>query len=361
MSEDRTTVAEAVTDILTDLCSVDAVAAAEPTGWHADLWPVLRGSGFTLISVPEELGGSGGDVADACAVVEAVGRFAAAVPVAETSLLGGWALVGAGLEVPGSVFTTVTGHPDDTTAFSRDGAGWRLSGRWRRVPWATQAEHLVVVGEHDGTPVVGLVPTDRLTVQPGANLAGESRDLVTADQVPVDVVGRAAAGITPAGLRLRGALARAASAAGALARVAELTTTYTKERQQFGRPIGRFQAVQRHVVRVSERAVSVAIAAECAAANAAPDPDLVDVAAAKIVAAESSTTAAQAAHQAHGAIGMTKEYALGHFTPRLWSWREEFGSERYWSRLLGHRMLADGADRLYPRISVGQALAGEPA
>ena len=60
-----------------------------------------------------------------------------------------------------------------------------------------------------------------------------------------------------------------------------------------------------------------------------------------------------AAHQAHGAMGMTKEYELGQLTRRLWSWRDEFGSERWWGRELGRQLAGAGADELWPRISTG--------
>jgi acyl-CoA dehydrogenase len=50
---------------------------------------------------------------------------------------------------------------------------------------------------------------------------------------------------------------------------------------------------------------------------------------------------------------MTKEYELGQLSRRLWSWRDEFGSERYWSRELGRQLADAGADELWPRISTG--------
>ena len=99
--------------------------------------------------------------------------------------------------------------------------------------------------------------------------------------------------------------------------------------------------------------VAAGLAVQAAALNAHPDPSFLDVAAAKAAAGEAATIAARTSHQAHGAIGMTKEYELGQLSRRLWSWRDEFGSERYWSRELGWQLAADGADALWPRISTG--------
>jgi len=214
---------------------------------------------------------------------------------------------------------------------------------------------VVAFAESGGQRFVVSAPTAAADVTPGRNLAAEPRDTLVWDDVelPDDAVAPAPPGVDAAALRLRGALARSAQIAGALARVAELTVRYTGERQQFGRPIARFQAVQAHLVTIAEEAELAGLAVQVAALNARPDPSFLDVAAAKSAAGEAATVAARAAHQAHGAIGMTKEYELGQLSRRLWSWRDEFGSERYWSRELGRQLAADGADALWPRISTG--------
>lgn len=354
MSDDRTSIAEAATSILRDLSSPEEVRHLEDQGWNEKLWAVLDDSGFTRISVPESAGGSGGDLGDACALVKELGRYAAAVPVAETALVGGWAVSAAGLELPAGPVTVAVGCEADTLELRADTTGWRLSGRLHRVPWAQQAKTLVaVVPSHDGDQVV-VVRTSQLDVPPGKNLAGEPRDAVIFTDVVPDAVAAAPEGVSVEALRLRGALARATSIAGALERVSDLTVQYTEAREQFGRPLARFQAVQRHVVRIAERAQAAAMAADAAALNADPDPDLFDVAAAKIIAGESASVATQASHQAHGAIGMTKEYELGQLSRRLWSWRDEFGSEAYWSRVLGRHLEQAGAQGLWPRLSTGR-------
>jgi acyl-CoA dehydrogenase len=353
MSEHRTAVTEAVTDILRDHCTPDDVRRTEPHGWNEELWSVLAESGFTLISVPEEAGGSGGDLADACAVIQAAGSFSAAVPVAETSVLGGWALAASGLEIPAGPTTVATSGPRDEVRLEQHDSGWRVSGQLHRVPWARRADRLVLlVPDGDGHRVLSLATAD-LDIRPGTNLAGDSRDHIVLDGVPADTNAVAPAGVDPTQMRLRGALARAAAIAGALARMSELTIRYTGDRQQFGRPIARFQAVQRHIVRIAERAQATAIAVECAAGNARPEPDFFDAASAKIVSGEAASVAAAAAHQAHGAIGMTKEYELGQLSRRVWAWRDEFGSEARWSLELGNQLAAAGADALWPRIALG--------
>ncbi|SNS78516.1 acyl-CoA dehydrogenase [Geodermatophilus pulveris] len=353
MSGDREMLTEVATGLFGDLCTPEDVVAAEATGWSERLWTALAEGGFPLVSVPEEAGGSGGDVADACALLAVAGRFAAPVPLAETGLLGGWALAAAGLPLPAGPVSVAVGAPGDTVALR----GGRFSARLSRVPWGGRSERVVAFADDGGRRVVVSAPTAAATVTTGRNLAAEPRDTLVWDDVelPADAVGPAPDGVDPGALRLRGALARAALIAGALARVTELTVRYTGERQQFGRPIARFQAVQAHLVTIAEEAELAGLAVRVAALNARPDPAFDDVAAAKAAAGEAATVAARATHQAHGAIGMTKEYELGQLTRRLWSWRDEFGSERHWSRELGRRLAAEGADALWPSIARGPA------
>lgn len=355
MRDDRSAITEAVTTILQDLSTPENVRRTEEQGWNPEVWSVLAETGFTGISVPEEAGGSGGDIADACAVVKELGRFAAAVPVAETGLLAGWALAASRLPLPEAPATVGVGARGDTVELVRRDGGWRVDGRLHRVPWAQQAGRVVVLARAEGADQVVSLRTADLEILPGRNLAGESRDTVVLDGAVPEHVAPAGAGVDAEQLRLRGALARAVATAGALARVTDLTVHYTSTRHQFGRPVNRFQAVQRHLVRIAERSVSAGIAAETACLNADPAPDIFDVAAAKIVAGESASLAAAASHQAHGAIGMTKEYELGQLSRRLWTWRDEFGGEAYWSRLLGRHLARAGADELWPRITVGRS------
>jgi acyl-CoA dehydrogenase len=72
-----------------------------------------------------------------------------------------------------------------------------------------------------------------------------------------------------------------------------------------------------------------------------------------VLADDAARIATRAAHQAHGAMGMTQEYALHHATRRLWSWCHEYGDGRYWSDRLGNLIVRHGADELYPLVAGG--------
>ena len=133
-----------------------------------------------------------------------------------------------------------------------------------------------------------------------------------------------------------GALLKAVQIGGAMARVRDLTIKYTRDRQQFGQPLIRFQAVQHHVAMLAMESA----ASDQMTAVALADPRREMIAAAKIVASRSAGRVAGYGHQAHGAIGLTEEHDLHRFTIPLWRWRDEFGNEAEWALVLGRFIAA---------------------
>jgi acyl-CoA dehydrogenase len=203
---------------------------------------------------------------------------------------------------------------------------------------------------------VVVIPTAEATVAPGQNLAGEPRDTLTGSGLQLDP-----SAVTPVGngvdlhtLRLRGAFARTVAMAGAMEAASRLTTLYATQREQFGRSIAAFQAVQHHLVVLASEASAASMAADLATtAYEGRDPEFA-VPAAKIQAGAAAAAVTAAAHQVHGAIGMTQEYQLHRHTRALWAWRQEFGSEAWWSDHLGEKVCAFGADSLWPLITSGR-------
>ena len=147
------------------------------------------------------------------------------------------------------------------------------------------------------------------------------------------------------------AFARACQIAGALDAALALSVAYVNERQQFGRPLGKFQAVQQSLATFACEAA----AANCAAMGAAQALDRgeagFEVAAAKLRANRAVEVGTTVAHQVHGAIGFTQEYALQHLTRRLWQWRSEYGSDAYLSAKLGSGTIERGADTFWPDLT----------
>lgn len=342
---------DAVGRVFADFYDNAKLNVARRAGWSEELWNAIEETGISLISVPESSGGSGGTLVDAAEVLRLAGKFCVAAPLAETAVLGGWALAAAGLPVPSGPLAFCVATQDFSLA--RSPTGFRVSGRVDRVPCARHAVAAVLVlPDAEGMRVV-YAPRDTYQVRPHRNLAGEARDDVVFEAADVDPDRvRTVPGVTVEQAQLRGALARAVQMAGALERILELTVAYTKQRSQFGRPIIKFQAVQQELARLAgEAAIARASAMSAAARLMADRAALWPVAAAKIKAGEAAHAGAAIAHQLHGAIGVTDEYLLHHSTLRLSAWRAEYGSEAYWAERLGGTAFEDGATRVWSRMT----------
>ena len=342
------------TKLFDEYCSWEVVGEAEATGWAKQLWLALEQTGFGDVPVPEECGGAGGSVADAVQLLQAAGAHAAPVPLAEAGLVGGWLLASAGLALPNGIRTVLP--PGTTGRLRLDGD--RLSGTVPAVAWAHRAEH--VVGLVEGVVVVAPGPATvgtRPAVSRGVNLADEPRDTLHFDGVPVTASVAAPQGITEQKMRERAALGRAALMSGALNAVAAMTLRYSREREQFGRAIGQFQAVQAHLVTIHQQATVVAAAVDGAVAAVECGRGGFEIACAKLLADRAAQLATRAAHQTHGAIGMTKEYPLHYLTRRLWAWRDEAGGHHRWADQLGEALVAAGPDALYPAIQLGSGVS----
>jgi acyl-CoA dehydrogenase len=183
-------------------------------------------------------------------------------------------------------------------------------------------------------------------------MAGEPRDLVTVDVALAEVEqAPAPAGVDGDTLVRRGCLSRVVLAAGALEAMTQLTVNYAHERRQFGKPIAAFQAVQQHLVGVAECSVRISMAADVATRALAAGGGAFEVAAARVVADAAAVEATRAAHQAHGAMGVTREYGLHHLSRRLWAWRHEYGTAKTWQRGLGTVVGRGGADALFATVT----------
>ena len=323
--------AETVARILTDLCPPAVVRAAEEGKWPAELWQQIEDSGLIRALAPEREDGAGLGWRDVAPMLVATGRHAAPVPLGEAVAAHALA-ASAGSALPEGIVTL--GLFDGVLA-----GGSRASVRARSVPYARNAAWVVGTLESPDrskptTLLVMRVADARLTAS--ARTDGDLRcDLEWQDATPA-----LRAETPPGGSALEvGAALRTAQIAGAIGRVLDLAVQYAGERVQFGKPIGKFQAIQQQLAVLGELAAASAMAAElaCDAPGTALDP--VRVACAKARASEAAGAAAAIGHAVHGAIGVTEEHDLQLFTRRLWAWRLDFGSEAYWCAAIGRRLL----------------------
>ena len=339
-------VAETAARIFADLADPQEVNSAHDEAWKTPLWQALSDSGLTLAWVPEEQGGAGAELADGFAVLGVAGRYAAAIPLAET-LLAGWLLSRAGLSAPQGAMSVAPARPGDTITLNSDGT---LSGRARAVPFAREAKHLAVLAGAS----VALVETAACRVGDGLSLASEPSNAVTFDRVTP--LASAPAGIDQTALMLMGCVVRAVETAGALEAVLDMSVRYANERVAFERPIAKFQAVQHNLARLAGE-VSAAMTAAHSAADAIAraetfdDAIFLEATAAKIRSAEAAQESAAIAHQVHGAIGFTSEHILHRYTLRMLAWRDDFGNESHWAVALGNRIAARGVEEFWPLVA----------
>jgi len=149
---------------------------------------------------------------------------------------------------------------------------------------------------------------------------------------------------------------RSLQIAGSLETMLDISVRYSNERVAFEKKISKFQAVQHNLARLAgESAAAIAAATSAAdtfaSGSASGDAAFLEAASAKIRCSEAAEKGAAIAHQVHGAIGFTFEHNLHFLTRRLWSWRDEFGKDSVWHRLLGRHMVRAGADSLWAEIT----------
>jgi acyl-CoA dehydrogenase len=347
---------ESMGRLFEDHCTKQVADAAETGVFPQTLWDAVAETGVPLAALPESAGGADAEWSDLYAALRVAARFSAPIPLAET-MLAGWAAAACGLEVSDGPMTVGPVRASDRLSLTRDGNGWRLSGIASRLPYASFASRAVlIVDGPDGEMAVSLDGTGGAEVAKGKNIANEARDTLTfADiRLPADQAAPVAGGVSRAALYRRGALARATMMSGALEKAMDLAVTYAQERVQFGRPISKFQAVQQNLaVLAGQTAAAVAAANLGIEALGHPDPEreafLIGVAKTRV--GEAATLACEIAHQVHGAIGFTKEYALQLSTRRLWSWREEFGGDPEWAAHVGAYTCRNGADAFWPMLT----------
>ncbi|WP_428483940.1 acyl-CoA dehydrogenase family protein [Rhodopila sp.] len=347
---------ESMTRLFEDKSTKAVIDRAETGGFAADLWQAVAETGVPLAALPESAGGADAEWSDLFAVLRVAGRYSVPLPLAET-MLAAWVAGSAGLEVSEGPMTVGPVLASDRLTVVRDGNGWRLSGVASRLPYASHvAKTVLIVDGPDGEMAVALEGTADADVSPGKNIANEARDTLRFNGVrfSADAVGALGGGVSRDALYRRGALARATMMSGALERAMDLAVGYAQERVQFGRPISKFQAVQQNLAVLAGQTAAAVAAANLgieALGKRDPDREAFLIAIAKTRVGEAATLACEIAHQVHGAIGFTKEYALQLSTRRLWSWREEFGSDPEWAARVGSYACANGVDGLWSLLT----------
>ena len=324
---------ETIDRICADQADRETRESAEQGRWPDALWSAVVEIGLTRCLLPESDGGSGLGLESALRALRRTAYHAMPLPLAE-SMIASRLLLAAGLPVPEGVLTV--GLP---------GADGLLS----RVAWGESCTHVVAAeAGASGDSIVLYGGTPRI-VSSERNLAGEPRPTLGVETMQ-RIASAPLADATELLMRY-GALARSAQMVGALERALQLSLHYANERVQFGRPIGKFQAVQHLLAVQASHAAAASAAFEAALDFRGDHPHALPVAIAKARISEAAGQGADIAHQVHGAMGFTREHVLHNLTRRLYAWRDEYGNEVFWQRRIGLAVSAQGADALWPMLT----------
>ena len=310
---------EAIASILDHHCTPAAVRAIESGDSVQPLAAALAEAGFLELLSPEELGGGGAGWRDFFDVVLLCGASAVPLPLAQT--MAARLLVADPQSLPMGYITFAS-----SLARGTDGSPQAL-----HVPCARTASH-----------VIGALGDDLLLLPVSGShqlLSSVHGSLAASLCWPAGTEHVLRAGAHAADLTPLAALIHAGLLAGAMKRCFDLTMGYANERVQFGKPIGKFQAIQHQLSVMAEHVAAGRMAAQAAFGTDDRLPALPACAVAKARTSEAAQLVASIAHAVHGAMGMTEEYDLQLFTRRLHEWRVAHGSEAYWHRALGRLIL----------------------
>jgi acyl-CoA dehydrogenase len=323
----------ALTRQILDGVTPERLRAADAGGFDPVLWADLAGAGILAAGLPESLGGAGLGLLEQCSVLAELGRAVAPVPYLASIVLGAGAVAAfgtpdqrrrwAGPAGRGEVILTAALSEEDgddprvPAVSAQYAAGrWRLSGVKTTVLAGTRADLLLVpAATAEGVAVFLVAPGDGgVTVAPQQVTGGRAGRVELADvELPGDrVLGRAAAGAEITGwLVARGTVGLCALQAGVTERALELTSAYAQSREQFGRPIGSFQAVAQRLADAYIDVEAVRLTMWQAAWRlSAGLPADTEVATAKFWAADGGHRVAHTAVHVHGGMGVDLSYPL---------------------------------------------------
>ncbi|APX16808.1 pimeloyl-CoA dehydrogenase small subunit [Phaeobacter inhibens] len=362
LTEERQMLQDSLRRFLADRYTVTArnKAIADPSGYSSAIWTQLADLGVLGALLPEAVGGYGGAGFDIATIFEELGRAGVVEPVLDTAVLCGSLLCGPHEAQPlprdrqflerliAGDLQLAFAHGEPASRYERtwvettatvDGQDIVLTGRKSVVVNAEAAELLIVSareggasGDRDGLSLFLVDPkTAGVRMHGSALLAGGRAGEIELDGVRLSPSARlgTAGG---AAVRVEGALAAAevalaAEALGAMETATRLTMDYLTTRQQFGRPIGTFQALQHRVAEMLIEVEQARSAVINAAGHLEGAPQVRDrhIAAARNLIGRTGRHIAEEAIQLHGGIAMTAEYELAHIAKRIVMSEHRFG------------------------------------
>ena len=371
LSEEQAMVRKSARDFLTDKCPKSYVRqmAADEKGYSLVLWQEMAELGWLGLAIPDLYGGFGMEFIDLAVLLEEMGRaclpgpfFATVVLAALTILENGsdkqkaaylpqiaagkmimtMALNDAdGLYEPGSIATSAFAERDD----------YIINGTKLFVPYAHVADYMLCAArtgnqnDNNKDITVFIVPAKAQGIKctPLQTMSGDKLCAVTFDNVTVakdSVLGGVGEGWAVVEKTMeRAAAAICCDTVGVLQRVLEMTLDYTKERKQFGKPIGAFQVIQQYMADMVTYVDGLRFVSYQAAWRISEGlPAMRETAIAKAWSAESYEGCITKAHQIFGAVGVTGDHDLHFYTTRGKAAQLSYGDADFWREKVAEKM-----------------------
>jgi pimeloyl-CoA dehydrogenase small subunit len=365
LSDEQRLLGDSVTRLLADQYGFEARKGyqKQAQGWSSELWSRFAELGLLGLPFGEDYGGFGGGPLETMLVMEQFGHALVLEPYVATVVLAGTTIREAGTneqkqallpQIAEGTLKLAFAHgerqarydlTDVMTTATRYGKGWVLDGAKSVVTHGDCADKLVIsartAGERDASAGITLFLVDANA--PGVARRGYAmRDEQRAADIALsnvhvaeaDVLGEVGDGL-PVIERVveAGIAATAAEAVGAMAAMNDLTLEYSRTREQFGKPIGSYQVVQHRLADMfmsMEQGRSMAMLAAMSVNQADPVERARSIAMAKVGVGQACRYVSQSAVQMHGGIGMTEEYAVGHYFRRCMVIERLFGDPAYY-------------------------------
>ncbi len=306
-----------------------------------NLWHDIEQNGLPRISVKEKFGGYEIPFFSILPLIKIVNNQGTPLPLSET-ILSNYILSESAINPPTGIVTFATNTKNLQIKNNM------ISGEILSVPYLNLTKNLLIVHESNSTKQAILINQINGKIIHKKNFLAEPRYDIKVEKLNIAEIKPLNNNID---FKFLGAVLRSAQMIGAMEKILDLSINYCSERQQFGRALSKFQAIQHQI---SDMAVE--LSASSAALSGITDLNLNnknfnDIAISKIRAGIAAGKIIAISHQVHGAIGFTKEYELSYFTKNLNSWRNDFGNESYWEEFLGKRFLEKNNKNLWEYLT----------
>jgi len=346
---------ESSRNFLEENCTMDFIRAMESDdiGITDEIWKNMSEMGWLGLMIPEEYGGSGFDFDDMSILLEEMGRVGLSGPFFSTSVIGVQTLLLSASEeqkkdllskiASGSLrislaFNEKTGNFDESevtsTTANKNDNDWIINGEKLFVNDAVGADYFIVASKSNESEGISLylVPsnTEGIEIEKMESIGGEKLYKVNFNEIKVDnsqLLGEAGGGWSTLSKVINyGASGKSSEMSGAASKVMDMTLDYIKDRKQFDRPIGSFQAVQHHAADMAILTkVSTQFARKAAWKLSKTEESQIDVNRSKAYVSKAFHDICQISHQLHGAIGYTWDYDLQVFTRKMQHQKLSFG------------------------------------